>query len=85
MNAQVNRDEGAHLHEGAEQIYRCVAQLRDALPIETQRCVAVVFEWALEGINRENQLNRAPDIEALCAAISYARDALVETVNRDRK
>jgi len=86
MNAQVNRDEAAQqFHEGAEQIYRCVASLRDVLPTEAQKCLAAVFEWALEGINRESLLNRAPDIEALRAAMSYARDVLVEATKQDGK
>lgn len=83
-NAQVNRNEvPRQFPEGAEQIYRCVARLRDELPTETKKCLAAIFEWALQGINNEIPLNRTRDMEALCAAISYARDVLVETPKRD--
>jgi hypothetical protein len=68
--------------EGAEQIYRCVAPLRDLLPPESQRCVAAILEWAREGIRYQNQVNSTPELDALHAAVSYARDVLVETARR---
>jgi hypothetical protein len=68
--------------EGAEQIYRSVAELRDLLRPETQKCVAAILEWAREGIRYQCQVNNTPELEALHAAVGYARDVLVETARR---
>jgi hypothetical protein len=68
--------------EGAERIYRSVAELRDLLPPETQKCLAAIFEWAREGIRHQNDVNSTPELEALHGAVSYARDVLVETARR---
>jgi hypothetical protein len=70
--------------EGAEQIYRCVAPLRDLLPPDAQTCLAVILEWAREGIRHHNQTQGSSDLEALRAAVSYARDVLLETARRGK-
>ena len=71
--------------EGAEGIYRAVAPLRDLLPPDAQKHLASVFEWAREGINRQLEIERSADLQALHAACTYARDVLVATVRRHGK
>jgi hypothetical protein len=68
--------------ESAELVYRAVTSLRDLLPSETQRQLAVCFEWAREGIVRQGHAEVAPDLEALHAAYAYARDAMLEAAQR---
>jgi hypothetical protein len=68
--------------EGAERIYRCVAPLRDLLPSDAQKCLAAVFEWAIQGIKHQDDLGHTDEMEALRSAMSYARDVLVETARR---
>jgi hypothetical protein len=70
--------------EGAEQIYRCVAPLRDLLPPDAQKWVVAIFEWAREGIRHHNQTQSSSELEALHAAMGYARDVLLETARRGK-
>jgi hypothetical protein len=64
--------------ESAERVYRAVTSLRDLLPPEAQRQLAVCFEWAREGIVRQTHTAVSPDLEALHAAYAYARDAMLD-------
>jgi len=76
--------ESAHenQHERAEGIYRAVAPLRDLLPVEAQKHMASVFEWAREGLRRQIEADATPELEALHAACTYARDVLVATIEK---
>jgi len=71
--------------EGAEQIYRCVAPLRDLLPADAQKCLAAIFEWAREGMNAQHQATPSAELEALQAAITYARDVLLDTARTSER
>lgn len=75
-------DEQNNLKEGAEGVYRAVAPLRDQLPADAQKHLAAVFEWAREGIHRQIESNRTPELEALHAAYTYARDVLIAAVQK---
>jgi hypothetical protein len=68
--------------ESAELVYRAVTSLRDLLPSETQQQLAVCFEWAREGIVRQTSTEVSPDLEALHAAYTYARDAMLEAAQQ---
>ncbi len=75
-------DAAENHQEGAEQIYRCVAALRDHLPPDAQKCLAAIMEWAREGLTHQNETNRTPELESMHAAVTYARDVLVETARK---
>lgn len=69
--------------EGAEALYRTVDSLRDYLSIQAQKQLAIVFEWAREGIGRQTVDNRSAELEALHAAYSYARDVLLASAKKN--
>lgn len=77
-------DEAGARDEGAEGIYRSVAPMRDLLPPEAQKHLAAVFEWAREGIRRQIEVNRTPELEALHTAYTYARDVLIAAAQKER-
>jgi hypothetical protein len=67
--------------DSAEAVYRAVASLRDFLPGPAKKQLAVAFEWAREGINRQTSQNHRPaELEALYAAYGYARDVLLASI-----
>lgn len=66
--------------DSAEAVYRAVASLRDFLPGPAKKQLAVAFEWAREGINRQTPANRPAELEALYAAYGYARDVLLASI-----
>lgn len=70
-------------HESAEAVYRSVAALRDLLPTEVQKQLAVCFEWAREGIARQTAGEISPELQALHAAYAYARDVMLETAKKN--
>ena len=74
-------DRRTHQREGAEGIYRTVSSL-DMLPTGAQKHLALVFEWAIDGIRRQIEINRTPELEALHAAYTYAHDVLVATLRK---
>lgn len=76
-NAQVNG------FESAEAVYRAVASLRDLLPPDAQKQVAVCFEWAREGIARQTAERVSPELEALHAAYGYARDVMLAAARKN--
>ena len=69
-------------HESAEAVYRTVVWLRDQLPLDAQTQLAVCFEWAREGIARQNPGEISEELKALHAAYTYARDLMVDSVNK---
>ncbi|HEY4645030.1 MAG TPA: hypothetical protein VIH25_02000 [Steroidobacteraceae bacterium] len=66
-------------HERAEAVYRSVAPLRDLLPPDAQKQLAICFEWAREGIAHHTAGEVSPELSALHAAYGYARDVMLET------
>ena len=74
-------DRRTNQREGAEGIYHTVSSL-DMLPTGAQKHLAVVFEWAIDGIRRQIEINRTPELEALQAAYTYAHDVLVATLRK---
>jgi hypothetical protein len=69
--------------ESAEAVYRAVASLRDLLPADAQKQVAVCFEWAREGIARQTADTVSPELEALHAAYGYARDVMLAAARKN--
>jgi hypothetical protein len=76
-------DRRKNKREGAEGIYRTAGQLRDVLPTDGHRDVALMLEWAIEGIRRQIEVNRTPQLEALHEAYAYARDVLVAMLRKN--
>ena len=74
-------DRRTRQREGAEGIYGTVSSL-DMLPTGAQKHLALVFEWAIDGIRRQIEINRTPELEALHAAYTYAHDVLVATLRK---
>jgi hypothetical protein len=74
--------QSVHEQEGAEGLNRTAALLSQ-LPTDAQKHLALVFEWAIEGIRRQILINRTPELEALHEAYSNARDLLVATLQNE--
>jgi hypothetical protein len=70
--------------EGTESIYRTAAQLRHLLPADARKHLAVVFEWAREGLRQQVAINSTPELEALRAAYTYARDVLLAEAEEEK-
>ncbi len=68
--------------KSAEAVYRSVASLRDLLPVDAQKQLAVCFEWARAGIARQMADEGSPELGALHAAYGYARDVMLETTRQ---
>ena len=72
-----------HAFTSAEAVYRSVSTLCDLLPPDTQKQLAVCFEWAREGISRQTSEDRvSPELEGLHAAYGYARDVILATARK---
>jgi hypothetical protein len=69
-------------HESAEAVYRTVVWLRDELPVDAQKQLAVCFEWAREGIARQSTGDVSEELKALHAAYTYARDLMLDSVRK---
>ena len=67
----------------AEAVYRSVSTLCDLLPPDTQKQLAVCFEWAREGIARQTSEDEvSSELEGLHAAYGYARDVMLATARK---
>src|SRR5262245_4136776 len=69
-------------HESAEAVYRIVVWLRDQLPADAQKQLAVCFEWAREGIVRQTTGDVSEELKALHAAYTYARDLMLDSARK---
>ena len=78
-------DARASGNESAEAVYRSVVWLRDRLPPETQKQLAVCFEWAREGIAQQTLDEISADLKALHAAYAYARDVMLDAAKNNSK
>ncbi len=76
--------QNAHVshHESAEAVYRSVATLRDSLPPDAQKQLAVCFEWARQGIARQTAGAVSPELRVLHEAYGYARDVMLEATKK---
>jgi hypothetical protein len=70
--------------EGAEGVHR-TAVLLSQLPIEAQKHLTLVFEWAIAGIRGQIEINRTPELQALHKAYTNARDLLVVMLQNERR
>jgi hypothetical protein len=71
---------GPDVYESADTLYRLVPLLRELLPREAKRQLAVAFEWAREGIVKQGATT--PELEALHAAYGYARDVMLAALEK---
>ena len=67
----------------AEAVYRSVELLRNLLPTSVQRELAICFEWARQGIAQRMANGGSPELEALGAAYSFARDEMLAAVKEN--
>lgn len=70
-------DARARGYQGAEAVYRSLAVLRDSLPADVQIQLAIMLEWARDGLDRQISENNTPELVALHAAYTFARDVLL--------
>jgi hypothetical protein len=65
-----------------EDFHRTVTQLTDQLPADHQKHLAILLEWAIEGIRHHIEIDREHHLDALHAAYAEARDGLVATLRK---
>jgi hypothetical protein len=75
---------GRDVYESAETVYRAVPMLRELLPREAKRQLALALEWAREGICKQG-VTISPELEALHTAYGYARDVMLAALEETKK
>ena len=77
LGGKLTEDARAREYQGAERVYRSVPTLRDGLPSDVQMQVALMLEWARVGLDWQISQQSTPELVALHAAYTYARDVLI--------
>ena len=67
-------------HHDAQAVLRNLAALRDALPPHVRLQVAMMLDWAREGIDQRARDQPQHDLTALRDAYCHARDVLLASV-----
>jgi hypothetical protein len=68
--------------ESADGIHLTAAQLT-ALPADAKKHLAIILEWAIDGIRRHIEIDQTPELRSLLKGYVSARDVLVATLRKE--
>jgi len=71
-------------HHDSQAVLRTLAVLRDNLPPEVRLQIAMMLDWAREGLNHSAGDVQKPELTALGSAYAHARDVLLASVIKER-